>query len=208
VSRRRAKTYNLILYQRMRLSSSDFSPTRQVFFRRLLVLSSATTLPSVTFREFQNRGFMSLYWIWVSYIELDRWHIILSVIFVALHLDKPNEWPRLFPSSPMQAYGLRRFWGIFWHRLATPSCVLTGRCVGRRVLRILPGSRIEKVFVAFWSFLLTGVFHAIAECYSSSLAGWHPRKSKGKHNVFSVELHCQYSGVDICAVLSSICKES
>jgi hypothetical protein len=121
---------------------------------------------------------MSLYWIWVSYIELDRWHIILSVIFVALHLDKPNEWPPLFPSSPMQAYSLRRFWGIFWYRLETLSCVLTGHCVGRRTLRILPGSRIEKVFVAFWSFLLTWVFHAIVGCYSSSPAGWHPRKAR------------------------------
>jgi hypothetical protein len=34
-----------------------------------------------------------------------------------------------------------------------------------------------------------------------------PEKSKGKHNISSVELHCQCNGVDICAVLSSICKK-
>jgi hypothetical protein len=99
----------------------------------------------------------------MSYLALDLGHVLLSIFFVAiLRIDAPEEWPPLF-GSPLEAYSVRRFWAKFWHRLSAPCCASLGRLVSRRVAGMRPGSRLEKLFIIFWIFLLSAVYHAVAD---------------------------------------------
>jgi hypothetical protein len=142
------------------LNSKDFAPSQEGYIRRLLFPGTG---PPVTIRETEIRLFMSYYWIWTSYLILDTCHILLSIFFVGVvRIDEPQEWRPLF-GSPLQAYSIGRFWTRFWHRLTTPSCISSGRQITRNVLRMRPGSRGEKILVALWTFLVSGMFHTISD---------------------------------------------
>ncbi|KAF7616898.1 hypothetical protein AFLA_004950 [Aspergillus flavus NRRL3357] len=94
---------------------------------------------------------------------LNLCNALLSIIFsVILRLDTPNEWQPLF-GSPLQACSIRRFWTKFWHRLTVSCCASSGTQVTRRLIGMTPGCRSEKIFVAFWTFLLSGLCHVIAD---------------------------------------------
>ncbi|BCR96742.1 wax synthase family protein [Aspergillus luchuensis] len=94
---------------------------------------------------------------------LDLCNILLSILFSAiLRLDNPDEWQPLF-GSPLEAYSIRRFWTKFWHRLTVSSCASSGTQVTRRLIGMTPGCRSEKIFVALWTFLLSGLCHVIPD---------------------------------------------
>ncbi|EIT80680.1 hypothetical protein AO1008_07129 [Aspergillus oryzae 100-8] len=142
-------------------TAQDFAPSRKVFLRRLLALHN--NHHPITLREIQIRLFLSIYWIWIAYLMLDLCNALLSIIFsVILRLDTPNEWQPLF-GSPLQACSIRRFWTKFWHRLTVSCCASSGTQVTRRLIGMTPGCRSEKIFVAFWTFLLSGLCHVIAD---------------------------------------------
>lgn len=141
-------------------TSEDFTPPRQVLFRRLLWPSTG---PMFTRREMQIRLFTSVFWIWQGFLMLHTCHVLLSIFSVAiLRIDTPEEWPPLF-GSPMQAYSIRQFWNKFWHRMTVPGSTSSGKLVARWAGGIVPGTRHEKAFIAFWAFLLSGIYHAIAD---------------------------------------------
>jgi hypothetical protein len=149
------------------LTSMDLAPSREGYIRRLLIPQFG---PPITLRESKIRLFMSYYWIWMSYLMLDTCHIILSIFFVAVvRIDEPEEWRPLF-GSPLQAYTIGRFWTRFWHRLTAPSCVASGHQITRNLLNMRPGSRGEKICIAFWTFLISGGSHAIAEWLAGEMA--------------------------------------
>ncbi|CAA7263535.1 unnamed protein product [Cyclocybe aegerita] len=56
-----------------------------------------------------------LYFIMVS-LGLSIQYTYLSIVWVALGLSKPKDWPRLF-GSPADMYTIRRFWGVGWHQM-------------------------------------------------------------------------------------------
>jgi hypothetical protein len=74
-------------------------------------------MPHMTHRDLSIRAIMSVQWIWSTYMILTLSHSILALFFVSLlRWDQPAQWPALF-GSIAEAYSLRRFWGVFWHRL-------------------------------------------------------------------------------------------
>lgn len=94
---------------------------------------------------------------------LNTCHVLLSIFFVSiLRIDTPEEWPPLF-GSPLEAYSIRRFWVKFWHRMTVPSCYFTGIFFARGVVGFIPSSRAEKLFIAFWAFFSSAIYHAIAD---------------------------------------------
>ncbi|KAJ5950782.1 uncharacterized protein N7479_009195 [Penicillium vulpinum] len=142
------------------LEAQDFAPSRQVLFRRLLWPDAGPVIDS---RELQIRLFVSVSWIWTGYLMLDTCHVLLSIFFVTiLRIDNPEEWPPLF-GSPLEAYSVRRFWVKFWHRMTVPSCTYTGKFFTRRIAKLAPGARAEKLFIAFWAFFLSAIYHAMAD---------------------------------------------
>jgi hypothetical protein len=111
----------------------------------------------------QIRFYVSVYWIWIAYLMLELCNTVLALLFVVvLRLDNPEDWTPLF-GSPLQAYSIRRFWTKFWHRLTVAPCVSSGRLITRRVAGFRPGSQYEKIFIAFWAFLLSGICHIVAD---------------------------------------------
>lgn len=106
------------------------------------------------------RGIMSVQWIWCTYAILTGAHDLLALLFVSLlGWDQPEEWSALY--GPLtEAYSLRRFWGVFWHRLHVapfeaymPLFLAHGR---RSVYR----PPLHKAARALWMFLVSATCHA------------------------------------------------
>ncbi|KAJ5090746.1 hypothetical protein N7532_009430 [Penicillium argentinense] len=148
------------------ISAEDFSPTKMVYFRRLLLG------PSVTKFETMLRAAFSVRWIWDNYIGLCYAQTALAILFsVILHWDEPWEW-RPFFGSPLEAWNMRRFWGIFWHRLVYRPYTKWGLWFSRKVLRIPYGSRAEKASVVMLVFLLSGAIHALVTWHATGCGYW------------------------------------
>ncbi|KAM7211786.1 hypothetical protein V8F06_012823 [Rhypophila decipiens] len=95
----------------LHLTPRDFDTAKQTLLPQL----------PMTRRDLFLRTYMSFAWIWVTYFKLSVAHDILSILFVwILQWDQPSEWPPLF-GTIADAYSLRRFWGVFWHRLHTAT---------------------------------------------------------------------------------------
>ncbi|KAI2470731.1 membrane bound O-acyl transferase family-domain-containing protein [Annulohypoxylon bovei var. microspora] len=142
----------------LNVSLQDFAPAKQIVW------------PPMTTRDLYLRVFFSVYWIWDSYAILTISHDLLALFFVCiLRWDMPQEWPPLF-GNIVDAYSLRRFWGVFWHRLHVayfamlmPS-YLNGHYEQHRLQdnSHQEGSRVKiivKALKALWIFLLSGICH-------------------------------------------------
>lgn len=107
------------------------------------------------------RMVFAFHWAWLTYLILTAANSVLAVVFVGLlQIDDPEEWSVLY-GNPFEAYSIQRFWGSFWHHIGTPSQLCYGRLITRRVLRVEPGSTVEKVFLALWVFTVSGVVHGL-----------------------------------------------
>ncbi|KAH9999744.1 membrane bound O-acyl transferase family-domain-containing protein [Xylariaceae sp. FL0662B] len=136
----------------------DFTSDQEPILRRLLEWDD----DPITYHQLLLRAFMSLSWVWANVLILESYHAVLAVVFVViLRFDNPDDWPPLF-GSPAEAWTVRRFWGKFWHRIASPSFASWSRLVSRRLLRCQPRSWLDKAVIAFGIFFLSGVTHAIA----------------------------------------------
>ncbi|KAI5248644.1 hypothetical protein E4T43_01430 [Aureobasidium subglaciale] len=136
----------------------EFDQYAQTYFRRLPLFESSEP---VTLRETCIRVVFTFRWIWLSFVDVDAAHILLSIIFVGvLGLDSPGEWPSMF-GSPLEAYTLRRYWGRFWHRLVHKPYLSISKLVASRLHIGSLGPRSEKTSLAFLVFLISGVAHAM-----------------------------------------------
>ena len=122
-------------------------------------------LPNQTYVHFRLdrqaifRTVYAFHWAWLTFLILTVAHTIMSIIFVGiLQFDAPSEWPSLY-GSPLKFTSVRSFWGQFWHRLGSPSQASYGRLFSRRVLKLSANGSTEKVFLAFWIFLVSGITH-------------------------------------------------
>ncbi|XXH03520.1 BAR adaptor protein Hob1 [Hypoxylon texense] len=154
-----------VLVQRIRanLTASstlfDFTPDQEPILRRLFERDEDDP---VTRHQLILRAFMSVSWIWANVLILESYHAVLSIFFVVvLRFDDPEDWPPLF-GSVTEAWSVKRFWGKFWHRIATPTFATWARVISRHLLKLSPGSVSEKAFVAFGIFFLSGLAHAIS----------------------------------------------
>ncbi|KAK1848639.1 hypothetical protein CCHR01_08764 [Colletotrichum chrysophilum] len=140
----------------------DFTPDQQQIIRpifsHLFVDGIESPYGPISSQRLALRAFMSVSWIWTNFLVLESYHFILAIIFVILLcLDDPEDWPPLF-GSLSDAWTLQRFWGRFWHRVATPTLTTWTRF-------LLQGAKtraLGKVLQAFGVFLLSGLMHATA----------------------------------------------
>jgi len=136
------------------LTRSDFSPSKQVYLRRLL---SGT----ITTRETMVRSVFAVYWVWSAYIVFTAIHDLLALLFIyILNLDDPSDWPRLY-GDPAESYTLRRFWGKFWHRIVYRPYTAYGALITQGVLKIPRHSPVNRVLVNFLVFFFSGIVHAL-----------------------------------------------
>ena len=139
-------TYSLLLH----LSYADFHSSKQSYLRSLRI---------VTARETAIRGWLVLHFVWSSWASLTAIHDLLAFVHVAVGIDEPEDWPRLY-GSVLEAYSIRRFWGKFWHRLVQRSYGAYGSLLSQKILRLPPGSHADRICVNFSVFLISGIVHA------------------------------------------------
>ncbi|KAF3802854.1 Acetyltransferase ataH [Colletotrichum gloeosporioides] len=140
----------------------DFTPDQQQIIRpifsHLFLDGIESPYRPISSHRLALRAFMSVSWIWTNFLVLEFYHLVLAIIFVIiLRLDDPEDWPPLF-GSISDAWTLQRFWGRFWHRVATPTLTTWTRF-------LLQGAKtraLGKVLQAFGVFLLSGLMHATA----------------------------------------------
>jgi hypothetical protein len=144
----------------------EFDHFAQTYFRRLPMFDSPEP---VTARETWVRIVFTIRWIWLNFVDVDAAHALLSIVFVGvLRLDLPEEWPSVF-GSPLEAYSLRRYWARFWHRLVyRPYLGLASVVAGRLHVSSL-GPKLEKTFLVFLIFLISGLAHAVVSLHGGNL---------------------------------------
>jgi hypothetical protein len=138
------------LLRSLSISVHDFAPDKRGL------------LPEFEEHQLILRGVMSVHWIWSSYCGLTSAHNLCAVLFVTLlGWDRPADWPPLY-GSVLQAHSLRRFWGVFWHRLhIAPFAAYTPKYLD--LSRLTRGSNIaQKALCSLWIFLLSAACHALA----------------------------------------------
>ncbi|KAI1465989.1 membrane bound O-acyl transferase family-domain-containing protein [Daldinia caldariorum] len=136
----------------------DFTPDQEPILRRLLERDEDDP---VSRHQLLLRAFICVSWIWTNVLVLESYHALLSLLFVVvLRFDGPADWPPLF-GSPAEAWTVRRFWGRFWHRIASPTFRVYAEAFSQHILKLEPGSAVEKVVVAFEIFLSSGLIHAV-----------------------------------------------
>ncbi|KAF2746596.1 hypothetical protein M011DRAFT_468303, partial [Sporormia fimetaria CBS 119925] len=121
----------------------DFSPTHQ----GLLPWSLEEEVLAL-------RSVYATQWVWRTYFLLTAWHDIFAILFVSiLGWSNETDWPSLYPSSIFRAYSLRRFWGVFWHRLHVAPFA---RFTPSRLKSLGP---VNNAVRTLWIFLLSALCH-------------------------------------------------
>ncbi|WYZ40868.1 hypothetical protein EsH8_IV_001209 [Colletotrichum jinshuiense] len=116
------------------------------------------------------RAAYCLQWAWLTYFILTVANAVCAILFVSvLQVDAPDEWPPLW-GNPLEIRSIRSFWGVFWHRIGSPSQLSCGKWLSRNVLGFGTGDTLEKVFLAFFVFTVSGSVHAMTNWISRETA--------------------------------------
>lgn len=136
----------------LEITPMDLAPTQQGFLQQLATMSN---------REIAVRTYLSLSWIWESFLYLDGANCILAILFTSLHIDCPLDWPSLF-GKLSHASSLRSFWSKFWHPLAVRPYGNFGRLLASALVpKFIQRSHLRNAITAFVVFSLSGATHAI-----------------------------------------------
>lgn len=162
--------------------AADFSPAME------LPPASPGRALQLSLHEVQVRTFMSFQWIWIAFYLLESSHCLMAIIFVAiLGFDQPGDWPPIF-GSLLEAFTLRGFWGRFWHRITIPTFHDYSILISRKLLRLQPGSRLEKTVVPWLIFTMSGLSHA--------LVGWSLKDAALSRDILFFELNFLAAAVE------------
>ncbi|KAJ6186982.1 hypothetical protein N7519_001890, partial [Penicillium mononematosum] len=107
----------------------------------------------ITLREIQIRFFLSIYWIWIAYLMLD---LCKGPSLHPLQRDPPPRHPQRMATPFRQPSPSIQHPPVLDEVLAPPH-------ITRRLVGMIPESRSEKIFIAFWTFLLSGLCHVVAD---------------------------------------------
>ena len=143
------QAYTIAYSVLLQLSNADFHPSKQSYVHRI---------HTVTVRETTIRSWMVFNFVWSSWAMFTAIHDILAFVHVAIGIDEPKDWPRLY-GSIFEAYSIRRFWGKFWHHLIQRSYGAYGTLLSQKILRLPPGSFADRTCVNFSVFLISGIVH-------------------------------------------------
>ena len=143
--------YVLVVQGVLDTKHADFAPPKRTILRRI---------PEATRHEIMIR-------IWTVFdVFYSNWAIFavvqhaLASIRVLLECDEPDYFIA-FHGRITQSYTIRRFWGLFWHKLTERDFAVLGRLISHRVARLQPGTVAARRCEEFNAFLISGVVHAI-----------------------------------------------
>lgn len=154
------------------ITAVDYLPHHVVFLRRLPLFASPNAVP-ITSREVCIRAFIVVDGIIDQRLTLIGLYYLLSLIFVGIGLDQPEDWPRLF-GDLSSATTVRGFWSRSHHRLGYYALRAYARLIARHVLpprakRTVLHRYVDNIFV----FVLSGALHVFHEwLYGACARRW------------------------------------
>ncbi|KAK0624119.1 hypothetical protein B0T14DRAFT_517546 [Immersiella caudata] len=147
-----ASTARMWVVRTLQINMWDYAPEKQALWP-----------PTLAPRDFCWRAWASVFWVWETQLILSIAHNILAVFFVSvLGWSSADEWPPLF-GSIAEAASLRRFWGVYWHRLSTSVAqVYFDQLLVRRSVGWAAPKGIGRALRACWVFSFSALCHAAA----------------------------------------------
>ncbi|KAI1440203.1 hypothetical protein F5Y02DRAFT_403517 [Annulohypoxylon stygium] len=113
-------------------------------------------------RDLFLRAVVSFHWILSNYFNITLAHDALSVLFISvLQWDMPSDWPCVF-GSVFEAYSLRRFWSVFWHKLHVGvMTTLMPHYLYRQDGELWWQRYNRTILRALWIFSFSGICHGL-----------------------------------------------
>ncbi|EAU36847.1 predicted protein [Aspergillus terreus NIH2624] len=140
-----------------------FSLALAVRFVQSIVPESTTCgeAPPLT-KEFIRawRGFLPLLWIVICRSIMDIAFRLNSIASIIIGLSTPVDWPPLF-NSTLDAWTLRRFWGLYWHQWLRWPFTAMATFLVRKLLRISKPGPVYRYIHVLCVFSLSGILHLI-----------------------------------------------
>ncbi|KAA8652632.1 hypothetical protein EYZ11_010339 [Aspergillus tanneri] len=91
-------------------------------------------------------------------LSLDFDYRVLSIVFVMLGIDSPDDWPPLF-GSVWDAYTVRNIWSKYLHQIFRWPFTSLSRFLTREVLDLPKRSALERYTNVLFVFTLSGLVH-------------------------------------------------
>jgi hypothetical protein len=96
-------------------------------------------------------------------MQLTGLYILLSLAFVGLNIDTPQDWPGLY-GSILDATSMRNFWSKFNHRLVyRPLSTFTAVIIDSSLCNLPRESLAKRYALNTTVFLLSGAIHFFLE---------------------------------------------
>jgi hypothetical protein len=105
-----------------------------------------------------------------DYLMLSAYHDFFAIVFMMLGLDQSWEWPPLF-GQITEAYSMRRFWSLFWHKLIYRS-FNSHAAVISSWLGINQRTAFSRLLNNYLVFLLSGIMHGAVLWQFGSKCAW------------------------------------
>jgi hypothetical protein len=148
------------------ITQADFAREKEGFFRRLFSSTSPITQREVLVRVGTAINYVVPTYLWgTSYTDF------FAILFIGIGLDEDWEWPSLF-RTVTDAYSMRRFWGVFWHRLIyrafSAHAAALSRCFG------LPRRGMStRLINNFLVFVFSAVWHSCVSWKLGNACAWN-----------------------------------
>lgn len=161
----------------VRLRPADTLPSKEGILRRaILQLIEPIHTSPITKRELVVRIWAVSDLIIPDYLILSAYHDFFGIFFIATGLDEPWEWPPLF--GPItEAYSMRRYWSIFWHRLIYKSFTAHAAAL-LSFFRVRRGTMASRLMQNFLVFFFSAGMHGLVSWRLGNRCGF------GKNLVF------------------------
>ena len=155
------------------INSADLNIEKERILRRIfqqyVPFGNPPTVP-ITTREFKVRAVLTVNNFALDFLALCSYHDFFAILFIILGIDQSWEWPPLF-GCLSEAYSMRNFWKMFWHRLVYKSFNAHASIISSTI-RIPQGTSFSRIFNNSLVFLLSAFMHATVTWKHESQCAW------------------------------------
>lgn len=154
------------------INPTDYEPAKSSIMRRFIRQSFSTTPPTppITKRELLVRIHEAATNFLPDYLILSSYHDFFAILFILTGLDQSWEWPPLF-GSITQAYSMRRFWSMFWHRLIYRS-FSSHAAVITSTLGMNQRTSVSRIVNNWLVFLFSALMHGVVFWQFGTKCAW------------------------------------
>ncbi|KAL5375751.1 hypothetical protein DPSP01_010983 [Paraphaeosphaeria sporulosa] len=150
---------------------SDWTRDKEGIVRRLIQTTMGNTPATpVTSREFHIRAVFAIDKVAHDFLLLSLYHDAFAIFWLSIGLDESWEWPPLY-GRISDAYTVRRFWSLYWHRLFYKSASSHAALV-LRFFRVGSRTPFSRILVSFLVFGLSAVMHAMVDTRLGRTCAW------------------------------------